>query len=146
MKTNSRWKVCATVGIFVAPILYVLVQGLWAFALGDVIGHARAISDNLGRFYLNLHSAIGAVLAAAIIGLPLGIFGRVNPIPLGLIVSGSAAAFLFAINYSPEDYSLLVYLSKELPVFVLFATLFCFIGSNRINRSAKLKNSYEFKN
>jgi hypothetical protein len=146
MKSNRRWLVCATVGVIVAPILYVFVQGLWAFALGDIIAQARSFSNNLGRFYLKFHSAIGAVLVAAIIGFPLGVFGRVNPIPLGFIVSGSAAVFLLAINYSPEDGSVLLYLSKELPVFVFFSTLFCFIGSKRITRSSNLKNSYEFNN
>jgi hypothetical protein len=135
MNTNRRWLICAATGVLIAPILYVLIQGVWAFALGDLLGIARGISDPVAQIYLSLHSAIGAVMAAALVGFPLGIFARVSPIFLGFIVSSTVAIYLICITYEPDNYQSLIYLSKELPVFILFSIIFCSIGSKCITGS-----------
>ena len=74
-------------------------------------------------------------MAAALVGFPLGIFAQVSPIFLGFIVSSTVAIYLICITYEPDNYQSLIYLSKELPVFILFSIIFCSIGSKCITGS-----------
>lgn len=129
MKMTKRWLTCVLIGTLVAPTLYVLIQGAWAFALGDLIGIARSIWGPLGGLYLNLHSILGAGLAAAIVGFSLGVFGRSHPLILSSAVSGVASAYLVYIMYTPDDVKTMLYLLKELPFFIVFSMLFCCIGA-----------------
>jgi len=146
MKTNRRWVICAVAGVLIAPILYVLIQGVWAFTLGELMGYARRFSEHAGRLYLYLHSAIGAFIAAAIVGFPLGRIARTSPILLGSIVSGTVAAYLVFITYDSNNFETLIYLSKELPAFILFSIFFSLIGARSYTRWANSTIPAEEKN
>ncbi len=121
---------CIVMASCIAPVLYVVVQG-------DVAGlllplHKAIAFSTRGATYaiMMLLGALGAAIAAAIVGTPLGLLVRTRPALVGLVPGTATALFLgAAVDYGPFGNPVMWLAAGELVVFVVGCAAFCVMGA-----------------
>jgi hypothetical protein len=106
MNNFAPW-LAATACVVAGPLIVAYVQGYWALLMVPTIQAFGATTQPSIFVVMALFNAVGALLAAAVLSLPLGLLARSKPWVLGAAV-GLVVTLTIAFWVYPAQLSLFI--------------------------------------